>query len=219
MKSLLFKAGVLALVLSASGTSLADNNFGVGVKAGTLGLGVEGTWRPLPYLDVRIGANTYHYNTTRSEAGIDYDAALNLETVYGTANFRFPLSPFRVTAGIYSNGNELLLTSAEAGNIEIGGVVFTPAEYGSVTSTTSFSGTAPYLGFGYDFSFANKIGINLDFGVLWQGDPSVTVNATGLLANDPSFQAALETERLELEDEVSDFKAWPVLSLGFVYSF
>ena len=30
---------------------------------------------------------------------------------------------------------------------------------------------------------------------------------------------SLEAERLELEDEMSDYKAWPVLSLGFVYNF
>ena len=30
---------------------------------------------------------------------------------------------------------------------------------------------------------------------------------------------ALDNERDELEDEMSDFKAWPVLSLTFVYNF
>jgi len=55
--------------------------------------------------------------------------------------------------------------------------------------------------------------------VLWQGAPTVTMNSTGLLANDPTFQAALETERLELEDDMSNFKAWPVFSLGFVFNF
>ena len=41
--------------------------------------------------------------------------------------------------------------------------------------------------------------------------------------NDPvigsAFQAALESERQELEDEMSDFKAYPVLSIAFVYNF
>jgi len=55
--------------------------------------------------------------------------------------------------------------------------------------------------------------------VLWQGEPDVTLDASGLLSLDPGFQAALEAERLELEDDMSDFKAWPVISLGFVYKF
>ena len=30
---------------------------------------------------------------------------------------------------------------------------------------------------------------------------------------------ALEAERQDLEDEISDYKAWPVVSLAFVYNF
>ena len=219
MKSLLVKTSAIVLVLMVSGTAVADNDFGVGVKAGTLGLGLEGTWRPLPYLDVRLGVNQYDYKETGGQAGINYDATLGLETFYATANLRFPLSPFRVTAGVYSNGNELRLSSAETSNVDIGGINFTPAEYGTLSSTSAFPSTAPYLGFGYDFSLAGKVGLNLDLGVLWQGEPTVTMSSDGLLADDPTFQFALEAERVQLEEDLSSLKAWPVLSLGFVFNF
>jgi len=219
MNKLLVKTGVLALLMATSGTALADNNFGIGMKAGTLGIGIEATWRPLPYLDLRLGANAYDYDDTLSEAGIDYDANLTLETFYATANFKFPLSPFRMTAGVYSNGNELNLVSANTGNVTIGGIDYTAAEIGTLSSNTSFSNTAPYFGFGFDFTVLNKVGLNLDFGVLWQDEPIVTMTSTGLLANDPIFLAELESERQELEDELSSYKAWPVISLGFVYNF
>jgi hypothetical protein len=219
MKSLLVKAATVALALTASGAAFADNNFGVGIKAGTLGIGLEGTWRPLPYLDVRLGANSYDYEADGSQAGVNYDATLNLDTYYATANFRFPASPMRISAGIYSNGNELNLQSAEIGDVMIGDVLYSSAEVGSLSSTTSFSGTAPYLGFGFDFTVLGKVGLNMDFGVLWQGEPTVTMNADGLVSGLSAFQAELEKERLELEDEVSDYKAWPVVSLGFVFNF
>lgn len=219
MKSFLLQISVLSLVLLSSGNALADNNFGVGVKAGTLGIGLEGTWRPLPYMDVRLGANAFDYETNSDYVDINYDATLALDTFYATANFRFPLSPFRFTAGLYSNGNELQMVSAETGDVDIGGVTFTQAEIGTLSATTAFSSTAPYIGFGYDFSLAGKVGLNLDFGMLWQGDPSVTMSTNGLLANDPTLLFALETERQELENEMSDFKAWPVLSMGFVFNF
>ena len=198
----------------------ADNNFGIGAKAGTLGFGVEGTWRALPWFDVRVGANRYDYDRDDFYSGIPYSGTLSLDTLYGTANFRFPLSPFRVTAGLYNNGNELnLSSSAPDGTYNIGGIEFDADDVGTLTSTTSFQGTAPYLGFGYDFTVMNKVGLNLDFGVLWQGDPVVTMSADGPIADQPLFQDALEAERQELEDDVSDFKAWPVISLGFVYNF
>jgi hypothetical protein len=219
MKSIRAQAGILLLALAASTTAVADNNFGVGVKAGTLGIGLEGTWRPLPYLDLRLGGNTYDYQFDGSKSGINYDATLALNTYYVSGNINFPLSPFRLSGAVYSNGNELQLRSAETGNVQIGDITYTPAEIGTLTSTTSFAGTAPYLGIGFDFTLFTKLGLNLDMGVLWQGEPQVAMSSDGLLADNPAFQAELERERLELEDDLNNFKAWPVVSLGFVYNF
>ncbi len=209
----------LLLLTLASATASADNNFGVGIKAGTLGIGLEGRWQPLPYVDFRLGMNRYDIDDDGSLAGVNYDATLNLDTIYGTANFRFPLSPFRVTAGVFSNGNELQMQGMDTPTFNIGGTNYSSAEVGTLRSVTSFSGSAPYLGFGYDFSLAGKVGLNMDFGVLWQGDPNVAMSADGLLADDSTFLQALENERQEIQDEMSDYKAWPVLSLGFVFNF
>ena len=223
MRSFLFKTPAILVALLACTTASAD--FGVGVKAGTLGLGVEGRFSPLPWLDVRVGVNSYDYDDNGLQAGINYDGTLALENTYVTGNFRFPLSPFRLTAGAFSNGNEFRIQSKDAGDasFDIGGSTFSAADVGTLQSTTSFSSTAPYLGIGYDFELFGKVGLNFDLGVLWQGDPQVTLDATGLDSAPSEVQAellpALEAERLELEDEVSDFKAWPVVSLGFVYNF
>jgi hypothetical protein len=206
-------------MLLAAATAGADNDFGIGMKAGTLGLGLEASWQPLPYIEVRLGANSYDYDTDGSQAGIDYDATLALESFYGTASFHFPISPMRITAGIYSNGNELQMLNSDLQDKNIGGIVYPGTEIGVLESTTSFSSSAPYLGLGFDFTLAGKVGMNLDFGVLWQGEPDVALNVSGALGTDPGFQAALELERQQLEDEMSSFKAWPVVSLGFVYKF
>jgi len=213
------KAGLLALALMLSGTANADLDLGLGLKAGTLGLGLEASWQPLPYLDVRLGANAYDYEDDGTQAGVPYDATLALDNFYATGNFHFPVSPMRVTAGLYSNGNEFQMFNDEGADLDIGGINYPGAGIGTLTSVTSFASTSPYLGIGFDFTLAGKVGLNMDFGVLWQGEPDVTLEADGLLALDPGFQAALEAERLELEDEMQDFKAWPVVSVGFVYKF
>lgn len=220
MKISYIKACALTLLLAAAGTASADNNFGFGVKAGTLGLGVEGTWRPLPYLDLRLGANQYDYSSSDTYASVAYDTELSLDNYYLTGNFRFPLSPFRVTAGVYSNNNELSAISGDNGAIIfIGGDPYPAAAVGTVTARTYFSNTSPYVGVGYDFSLFGKVGMNLDFGVLWQGSPNIAIATDGILSGDPTFEASLEAERQELEDEFSDYKAWPVISLGFVVNF
>lgn len=223
MSKLTTKAALAALLLATSGAANAD--FGVGVKAGTLGVGLEGRWSPLPWFDIRGGVNRYDFDDSGSQSGINYDATFALDNYFLTGNFRFPLSPFRITAGAFSNGNELQMSSQDTAGADfvIGGVAFTSADVGALQSVTSFEGTAPYVGVGYDFEIFGKMGLNLDFGVLWQGEPNVSLFATGFDAAPPQLQAelgpALEAERLELENEISDYKAWPVLSLSFVYNF
>jgi len=214
-------AGALVLAIAFSGVANADDSqWGVGIKAGTLGLGLEARWSGLPWMDVRIGANGYTYENNGRQANVMYDADLDLETIYLTGNFHFPLSPFRITVGAFANGNEFNMVSAEPGAFNIAGEFYEDFEVGTLTSTTSFESTAPYVGLGFDFELFGKAGLNFDLGVLWQGDPEVSLLATGGTMNDNgAFIIDLENERLELEDDMSDFKAYPVISLSFVYNF
>jgi len=212
-------ATLLAFAFFGPGAARADNDFGIGLKAGTLGLGLEASWQPLPYLDIRLGGNTFEFDDNGIQGGIPYDATFTLESFYVTGNLHFPVSPMRVTAGIYSNGNELLMINDDGTDLNIGGTTYPGAGIGTLTSVTSFGSSSPYFGIGFDFTLAGKLGLNLDVGLLWQGEPDVTLEADGSLAQDPLFQAALESERRQLEDEMSDFKAWPVVSIGIVYRF
>ena len=224
MKTFFTRTVVLATALLLGGNVMADDNLWFGVKAGTLGIGLEASWRALPWFDVGIGANLYDYEDSGSQAGINYDATLALDTFYATASFRFPLSPFRMTVGAYSNGNEIELVSQPMGSYEIGDIPYSPDDVGTLRSTSSFDDFAPYLGAGFDFELVGRLGISFDFGVLWQGDPIVTLTSDGNLATDPGpfgdeFRAALELERQQLESEVEDLKAYPVVSIGFHFNF
>ncbi len=215
MKFRTLKAMLAAFALLASGSAAAD--FGVGVKAGTLGIGLEGRWDPpVPWFDLRVGLNQYDYDDSGNYAGINYDATLALENYYLTGNLKFPVSPFRFTVGAFSNGNEMQMVSTDP----LGGVWGNAV---GLQSVTSFSSTAPYAGFGFDFELFGKAGLNLDFGVLWQGDPAVTLlptNWNSLSSGEQALlQPVIDAERAELEDEMSDLKAWPVISLAFVYNF
>jgi len=215
MKFRTLKATLAAFALLASGSAAAD--FGVGVKAGTLGIGLEGRWDPpVPWFDLRVGLNQYDYADNGDYAGINYDATLALDNYYLTANLKFPVSPFRFTVGAFSNGNEMQLQSTDT----LGGIWGNAV---GLESVTSFDSTAPYAGFGFDFELFGKAGLNLDFGVLWQGDPAVTLLPTNWDSLSGPEQALLQpmidAERAQLEDEMSDLKAWPVISLAFVYNF
>jgi hypothetical protein len=90
---------------------------------------------------------------------------------------------------------------------------------GTLSSDTSWNSTSPYVGAGFDFELFGKVGLTFDFGVLWQGDPTVSLSSDGTLSGLQSFLDDLATERAELANEVAVFKAYPVLSLGFNFNF
>lgn len=216
------KVTLCAIVLAATcvtAPAAAAEAFGAGVRVGTLGVGIEASWQPLPYLDLRIGGNTFELDDTGIQSGIPYDSTLTLETAYVAGSFHFPDSPMRVTAGVYANGNELLMINDDGNDLDIGGIVYPGAGIGTLTSVTSFASTAPYIGIGFDITLKGRLGMTLDLGMLLQGEPEVTLMADGALAQDPLFQASLEAERRQLENEMNDLKVWPVLSLGLVYRF
>ena len=214
-------AACAVLMTGLAGTASADDsNWGVGLKAGTLGLGVEARWSGLPWVDFRIGGNAYTHDTTGRYAGIRYDAEAELQTYFLTANFHFPLSPFRFTAGAFSNGNEASMVAAESGDITIGGQTWTQEQVGTLTGKTTFGGTSPYAGFGMDFELFGKAGLNFDLGVLWQGEPQVSLTAVGgTEQGNPAFDVALQAEADALVSDLGHLKAYPVVSLSFVYNF
>ncbi len=220
MKTITIRLCALLFALPLFSTANAENMLGVGAKAGTLGLGVEATWRPFTYMDVRFGANQYDYVDNGYYGNVNYDAVLNLDSVYVTGNFRFPASPFRLTVGAYENNNKLNGTSGENDDVLfIGGDPYPADAVGTLTKQTTFAATSPYFGVGFDVTVLGSVGLILDFGVLWQGSPNVDLSADGALSGDPTFEASMEAERLLLEEELGDMKAWPVVSLGFVVNF
>lgn len=209
----------LLLAVFCGSTAAADQDLLLGVKVGTLGFGLEATWQPIPWFDLRGGVNAFDYDEQGSQSGINYNATLELQTLYASANFLVPASPLRFTAGLYSNDNELRMFSQDSGTFDIGGSIYTASEVGVLRSRATFDSTSPYAGIGFDFGLFGQVGLNLDLGVLLQGDPEVSLDADGTLANDPAFMAALEEERVQLEGEVDRLKVYPVVSLGLNFAF
>jgi hypothetical protein len=218
MKTRIFLA-LVGLSLLGTQNAIADDNLWLGARAGTLGIGVEATWRPIPVLDIRAGIHNYDYDTTSAEAGIDYDTELGFENFYGAVSLRAPMSPFRLTAGIYSNRNKITMTSQSSPTYNVGGMSYTSAEIGTLSAAVTFDKSSPYLGLGADFRIANTIGLNFDVGVLWQGEPNISLGASGPIAQDPNFQAELAAEMTELQSALSNYKAYPVASIGLSFNF
>lgn len=201
-------------------TGLARADIGLNLKAGTLGAGVELSRSFGEKFSVGLGINAYDLKTTDSSSDIDYDFNFDLQSVALLGNYHPFGGVFRLTAGALYNKNELKLTGkpSAGSTYSINGVSYTAAQVGTLTGTLTFNSIAPYFGLGWGNRPGGKLGLSADVGVLHQGSPKLALSATGALSN-PTLAADLERERQSAESDLSDFKWYPVVSLGLYYRF
>ena len=199
---------------------LTDPHLGVTLKAGTTGAGIDITKSILPNLNLRAGYNRFDYNADFTEGGVDYNGDLTLENVPILLDWHLFSGGFRLSAGAYYNNNNLDLESRANTSVTIGNTVFTPAQLGTLNGDVDFGNpVVPYLGIGWGNAVGkgNRWGISLDIGVFYQGEPDVTLTQSGGLVAVSAADLALEEK--QLEDELDDFKFYPVATLGLHYRF
>lgn len=204
MKQALF----LAAALAACGTAQAA---GIGIRAGTTGIGADVAWNVLPTLDARVGYSALKWGFDTRTSDVNYDGDLKLSNLSTLLDFR-PLGPlFRLTGGLVFNKNKF-----EA----VGRPTTLP---GSFDATVESGRTAaPYLGVGWGNVAGRGLNFYADLGVMFMGTPKATLNAncTGLSAGQcAALQSQAAAEESRLRDEVKSFRYYPVLNLGFTVGF
>ncbi len=198
---------------------IAEADVGVNLKAGTLGVGVELSKSFSDKFSLGLGFNSYNYKTTDSASDVNYDFNYDLQSIALLANYHPFSGVFRFTGGVLYNNNELDLTGKPTGsNYVINGVTYTAAQVGTLNGKLTFNRAAPYLGLGWGNRPGGRLGLSADIGVLYQGSPKLSLNATGALS-DPTLASNLEQERRSEEEDLSNFKWYPVLSLGVYFRF
>jgi hypothetical protein len=222
-------AVVVALMLCVSTVSvLADA--AVGIKIGTLGIGVEATAGLSEHFNLRVGGNFASLDLSElvEDDDLDEDSTvdveditleLDLESLAGMLDWHVWGGGFRFTAGGMLNNNEVTVSADVTETVVIGDNKYTVSSF---DGKVSFTQIVPYFGIGYGnaidedghFTFA------FDLGVMLQGNPEVELAAT---ASDPSLQAALNadiaTELEELEEDTDFLSLYPVISIGLAYRF
>jgi len=204
MKS--YKKIAVAAALAAAGSAHAA---GIGVRAGTTGVGADVAWSVAPTLSARLGYSGLNWDRdVTTSSGIRYDGKLKLSNFNALLDFS-PLGPFRITGGFIFNKNKFDAASA-------------PGTGGSSLSANVEMGksAAPYLGVGYGNVSGFGVNFYADLGIMFSGSPKASVTAAcGTLPNCSSLQAQAAAERARLEDELKDFKYWPVLNIGITVGF
>ncbi len=186
-------------------------------SAGTLGAGVEGTIGLSERINLRLGANSYTYSYDETIEDIRYDADLELKSGALILDWHPFAGAFRVSAGMLSNKNGVDLTATPTGSVTIGGTTYPFGTAGTLDGEVRFKSGAPFVALGWGNAVAgNKgFGLNFEIGAVFQGSPDVE-----LASSNPAVpQSDLDQEEREIEDDLDNFKVYPVLSLGVSYRF
>jgi hypothetical protein len=214
-----FAIGMLLLILPMQAQA---GVVGVGVtgKAGTTGLGADVTV-PLVsnWLNLRGGYNFGELRPSVTEAGIKYKADVNLESVPILLDLHPFHGGFRITGGVYFNKNDMDLSSiVDANDVGLGGAP--PGTNVTLNANVNWSKEfAPYLGIGWgnaaDTDSTFPIGFSLDIGAFYQGSPDVVLTeSTGTVS-----AADIAAEQAQIESDLSEFKFFPVVTVGIHISF
>ena len=228
MKNRSIKQALLAatMCLAFAPSAFADGgDIAIGVKAGTLGLGGELTVGISPSFNARASYNGYNYSGSTSQNQITYDYKLSLGSFPVLLDwYPFEYSGFRLSPGVIFNNNKVSATGTptQAGNFTIGGQPYSTDQIGSLTGGVDFNKTVPYAGLGWGNAVGKNSGLSFSFdlGVMFQGTPKVSLNATNqAIQSNPTFQTNLNKEIADLKDKTDKFTYYPVVSIGLAYKF
>ena len=210
-----------AIVLPAA-VSAQDASSGVtaSVTGGTLGIGPEIGYRPVPLIGVRASATFLGISHDVDVDDINYGGDLRLRS-WGASADLYPFeNAFRISAGLRSSRNRVDLVASPAQPVSIGGMSYTPEQIGTLEGEVRARKVAPTFTLGVARNLRTGLAWSLDAGVMLHGTPRTRqLRATGLLANNPLLQANLTRERAEIEDEIDNYKIFPIVQLSVGYTF
>jgi len=208
--------------LTIGSAAWADSGrIAIAARAGTLGLGGDLMVNVLDDLNLRLGVGAFSLDFDGERSDIDYDFGMDMLTFPVTLDW-YPFDDkLHLSAGVVLNETDVDVDSTYSGSVEINGVTYTASEVGVLSGDFGFDNVAPYIGIGWGNAFgkSRRWGFVTDLGVAFIGSPDVSLSATGTLASDPTFRANLAAEEGDLEDDLEDFKIYPVLSANLYFRF
>jgi hypothetical protein len=216
---------VATAVIAAFGAASAAQAAGVGLRAGTTGVGGDLGFSLMPTLSARIGYSGLTYNRDVDVTDVNYDGKLRLSNLNLLLDFSPLPGPFRVTGGLILNDNKVDITGrATNGTYTLNGNAYSASTIGSLTGEVkSGNRAAPYLGIGYGNVAGLGVNFYFDLGIMFQGTPSASLTATcgaGVPATLCSqVQRDAGAEQAKLQNEISGFKYYPVANIGVTIGF
>ncbi len=200
--------------LAIGPAALSAQGFAIAGRVGTLGLGAEAAVGLSPKLALRGGLGLMPLEPTATIDDIEFTVGLP-ETWFNIGADLFLGSGFRIGGGMLFKPDDPTLTGELSGtaSIEIGDEVYTSAEVAQLNGVLDSKDQAPYVIMGFGRHAAPGVGLFLDLGVAFLGEPDVQLSATGNVVGSAEFQAELAKQEQRTEDDLGSYlKLWPILN-------
>ncbi|HET7890299.1 MAG TPA: hypothetical protein VFL34_02165 [Candidatus Sulfotelmatobacter sp.] len=233
--------GVLSGLIACSAQTESEKPFshlGIAVKVSSLGAGIEAATPLTRRSNLRAGFNIFSYDRGFHKDGISYDGKLRFRSVEAHYDW-FPWAgSFHVSPGaLVYNGNQIAASASVPGTqtFTLDGTDYRsdPADPVNGTGKVDFVKAAPMFTVGWGNLLPRnqrRFSVPVELGVIYTGSPRTLLNLggsacdpTGLncaSANSyPGFQANVQAERDKLNRDMSAFRFYPVLSVGFGFNF
>lgn len=191
--------------------------FGLGVRASTLGFGIEAQQHLSPSFDLRLGIDGIAYSTSYRYEDVHYDIDESLAVPAINLDWRPMQGVFRLTAGAaYYNGvSRLQAIPSACCTYQIGYGFYTSSQIGVLTGKASYHTASAYLGAGWDFfrRQGRGFGLSVDAGAYYRGRPDVWLSASG----GGVTAADLNQEVTNIRDDT--WRIYPMVAVGASYRF
>jgi hypothetical protein len=219
-KALFLAAGLLAFASAQAQVALT-------LDAGSTGAGAHVVVPMETYLNGRFGINYFKHDFDKRSGLVNYDVKAKLQTFDVLFDWYVrDGSAFHLTGGVLYNG-----TKADAhakgdslGKFTLHGTTYTAADVGVLNGRIDFRKAAPYLGIGWGNPLASnsRWQFSGDLGAYYQGKANVQMAAIGCTTSTTvckQLVTDVAAERLELQEDLSSYKVYPVLRASLSYRF
>ena len=191
---------------------------GIIFKFGTLGLGVDYEHYLNDYFAIRFNINKAKLSQKRTMLEIPFNGTVNLFTAGVLLDFHLGKSPFRLTGGLYYNGNRGEVTGRAENKLIINNHDFNLKPtylYGKI----NFKKSAPYFGLGWSSVGYRGIHLSADFGILYHGTPKFTIKGETTQLIKAEFDKELNNQKKSIFNILKDYDIYPVISIGIEAKF
>ena len=196
--------------------ALTAQGFGVAARAGTLGLGAEAAVGLSDALVLRGGLGLMPLEPSATIDDIDFTLTLP-ETWFNVGADLYLSSSVRIGGGMMFKPDDPTLVAEITGTqtITIGDQTYSASELVQVDGILDSKDQAPYVLIGFGKHTKSGIGLFLDLGAAFIGEPTVSLTASGPVANEASVQAELRKQETNIENDLGTYlKVWPIINIG-----